>query len=86
MLLEQPFDRRLAWLTCLGRCRCNSPKLKKPRGGEVIGERQHLRAIPPELMMHALAQPNPFLPQFLGKARPRAQFDATGIRNMETAE
>src|SRR5271167_1103746 len=42
-------------------------------GGEVIGEFLHLRVVPPELMMHAVTQPNPFLPQFLGKARPRAQ-------------
>jgi hypothetical protein len=37
-------------------------------------------------MMDAVAQPNPFLPQFLGKARPRTQFDELWISNVEAAE
>ena len=40
-----------------------------------FGELQHLRVIPPELLMDTVAQPNPFLLQFLGKPRPRTQFD-----------
>ena len=42
------------------RCVLSSgPKLQKPWGGEVIGDLLHLRVIPPELMMDAVAQPNP---------------------------
>jgi hypothetical protein len=36
--------------------------------------------------MHAVTQPNTLLPQFLGKARPRAQFAQAWISNMEAAE
>ena len=36
--------------------------------------------------MDAVAQPNPFLLQFLGKARPRTQFDEPWVSNMEAAE
>ena len=37
-------------------------------------------------MTHAVAQPNPFLLQFLGKARPRTQFDNTWVSNLEAAK
>src|SRR5437016_1135944 len=71
---------------CFGRCRCNSPKLEKPRRGEVVGQLLHLRIIPPELMTHAVTQPNPFRPEFLCKARPRTQFDEPWISNLKAAE
>jgi hypothetical protein len=54
--------------------------------GEVVGQLQHLRVIPPELMTHAITQPNPFRPEFLGKARPRTQFDEPWISNLKAAE
>jgi hypothetical protein len=62
------------------------PKLEEPSGGEVIGELQHLRVIPPQLLMDAVAQPNPFLLQFLGKTRPRTQFDEPWINDLEASE
>jgi len=66
--------------------RCEGPKLEKPSRSEVVGELQHLRVIPPELMMHAVGQPNSFFLQFLGKARPRTQFDEPWISNLEAAK
>jgi hypothetical protein len=36
--------------------------------------------------MEAIAQPNPFLLQLLGKARPGSQFDQTGVGNLEATE
>src|SRR4051794_13450039 len=44
------------------------------------------RVIPPELMTHAVTQPNPFRPEFLCKARPRTQFDEPWISNLKAAE
>ena len=37
-------------------------------------------------MMHAVAQPNAFLRQFLGKARPRPQLDQPRVGDMHAAE
>jgi hypothetical protein len=37
-------------------------------------------------MTDAVTQPNPFHPEFLGKARPRTQFDEPWISNLKAAE
>jgi hypothetical protein len=37
-------------------------------------------------MTHAVTQPNPFRPEFLGKARPRTQFNEPWISNLKAAE
>src|SRR5215470_55421 len=83
MLLEQPLDRGHAQ-PC-GFCRCGrpEPKLEKPSGGKIISKLQHLGVIPPELLMEAIAQPNPLLLQLLCKARPRAELDETGVSNLQ---
>ena len=47
ILLKYPTDGRPAYLGGLGWRRCDEPKLEKPRGGELIGELQHLGIIPP---------------------------------------
>ena len=62
------------------------PKLEEPPRAEVIGELQHLRVIPPQLLIDAVAKPNPFLLQLLRKTRPRAQFDEPRISELEAAE
>ena len=63
------------------------PQIEKPRRRHVtVGELQHLRIVPPQLMMDAVAQPNAFLRQFLGKARPRPQLDQPRVGNMQAAE
>jgi hypothetical protein len=86
MLLEQLINGWLAQLCGFGWCRSPEPKIKKPSGGDIISELQHLGVIPPELLMEAIAQPNPFLLQLLGKARPGSQFDQTGVGNLEATE
>ena len=66
--------------------RRTGPKIEKPRRREVVSQLLHLRVIPPELMTHAVTQPNPFRPEFLCKARPRTQFDEPWISNLKAAE
>jgi hypothetical protein len=50
----------------LGRRGRKGPQIENPqRRHVVVGDRQHLRII---TMVHAVAQPDPFLRQLLGKA------------------
>ena len=86
MLLEQFLDRRLAQLARFGRRRRDSPQIENPRRRQAVGDLLHLRIVPPQLLMHAVAQPNAFLRQFLGKARPRAQLDQPRVGDMHAAE
>jgi hypothetical protein len=69
---EQSLDGRLAQLFSFGRRRRHGPKVEEPIGRNVIGELEQLRVIPPELVMQAIAKPDPFLLQLFGQARPFA--------------
>jgi hypothetical protein len=68
MLFEQSlYGRPPEIFRLIGRWRL-APKLQQPTRRHVIGELEHLRVIPPELVMEAVAEPNSFLLQFLGQA------------------
>ena len=90
--------RRMRWClsnfsTVAARSRCalagvgaRSHRSRTHVAATSVGDLQHLRIVPPQLMMHAVAQPNAFLLQFLGKARPRPQLDQPRVGNMHAAE
>jgi hypothetical protein len=87
VVLEQFLDRRRAQPVRSGRRGREIPQIENPRRRHVaVGDLQHLRIVPPQLMMHAVAQPNAFLRQFLGKARPRPQLDQPRVGDMHAAE
>ena len=62
VVLEQFLDRRRAQPVRSGRRGREIPQIENPRRRHVaVGDLQHLRIVPPQLMMHAVAQPDAFL-------------------------
>jgi hypothetical protein len=83
--LEQLLNGHLAEAFRLAGYRRHRPEIEKPISGDIISELEHLGIIPPELVMHAITEPHPFLLQLFGEARPFTQLDQARISKLHTA-